>query len=47
MRPLLSVKKTLKNVSPKAIVHCCPVLTQYTALSPRNEQLNQLDLVQM
>ena len=25
----------------------CPILTQYTASSPRNEQLSQLDLVQM
>ena len=29
--------------------HCCPIaiLTQYTALLPRNAQLSQLDLVFM
>ena len=25
--------------------YCCPILTQYTASSPRNTQLSQLDLV--
>ena len=26
-------------------IHCCPLLTQYTASSSRNAQLSQLDLV--
>ena len=29
----------------RPIVHCCTILTQYTAASPLNAQLSQLDLV--
>ena len=46
--PLLTQSHQLPTVAASYWLntnHCCPILTQYTASSPRNAQLSQMDLV--